>query len=123
MVRHSEPTSTGCSQWATSLLYSLCIIFWVITMCYEMSYLYIELLTQLSYLTYVGFLNTVQVPPKVKLFIWKACKNIVPTQTKLFDKGLSSSFSCQWCLEEPEMCSHICGAVSLLRMFGKVPQS
>jgi hypothetical protein len=26
-------------------------------MCYEVSYLYIGLLTQLSYLTYVGFLN------------------------------------------------------------------
>ena len=31
--------------------------FWMITMCYEVSYLYIGLLTQLSYLTYVGFLN------------------------------------------------------------------
>jgi hypothetical protein len=27
------------------------------TMCCEMSYLYIRLLIQLSYLTYVGFLN------------------------------------------------------------------
>jgi hypothetical protein len=27
VVRLCEPTSTGCSQWATSLLYSLCIIF------------------------------------------------------------------------------------------------
>ena len=29
----------------------------MITMCCEVSYLYIGLLTQLSYLTYVGFLN------------------------------------------------------------------
>ena len=58
VVRLCEPTSTGCSQWATSLLYSLCIIFWMITMCCKVSYLYIGLLTQLSYLTYVGFLNT-----------------------------------------------------------------
>ena len=57
MVRLYEPTSTECSQWATSLLYSLCIIFWMITMCCEVSYLYIKLLAQLSYLTYVGFLN------------------------------------------------------------------
>jgi hypothetical protein len=28
-------------------------------MCYEISYLYIGLLTQLSYLTYVGFLNKI----------------------------------------------------------------
>ena len=32
----------------------------MITMCCEVSYLYIELLTQLSHLTYVGFLNTIQ---------------------------------------------------------------
>ena len=32
-------------------------------MCYEVSYLYIGLLTQLSYLTYVGFLN---IPPQTQ---------------------------------------------------------
>ena len=32
-------------------------IFWMITICCEVSYLYIGLLTLLSYLTYVGFLN------------------------------------------------------------------
>ena len=63
VVRICEPTSTGCSQWATSLLYSLCIIFWMIAMCYEVSYLYIGLLTQPSYLTYVGFLN---IPPQTQ---------------------------------------------------------
>ena len=56
VVQLCESTSTGCSQWATFLLYSLCMIFWMITMCCEVSYLYIGLLTQLSYLTYVGFL-------------------------------------------------------------------
>ena len=55
VVRLYEPIFTGCSQWATSLFYSLCMIFWMITMCYEVSYLYI--LTQLSYLTYMAFLN------------------------------------------------------------------
>jgi hypothetical protein len=40
------------------LYYILCMIyFWIITICCEVSYLYIGLLTQLSYLTYVGFLN------------------------------------------------------------------
>ena len=38
---------------------SLCTIyFWMVTMCCEVSYLYIGLLTQPSYLTYVGFLNS-----------------------------------------------------------------
>jgi hypothetical protein len=63
VVRLCEPTSTGCSQWVTSLLYSLCIIFWMIIMCCEVSYLYIGLLTQLFYLTYVGFLN---IPPQTQ---------------------------------------------------------
>ena len=45
--RLCEPTSTGCSQYATSLLYLLCDIFWMTTMCCEVSYLYIRLLTQL----------------------------------------------------------------------------
>jgi hypothetical protein len=40
-----------------------CMIFWIITMCCEVSYLYIGLLTQLSYLTYVGFLN---IPPQTQ---------------------------------------------------------
>ena len=60
VVRLYEPTSTWCSQWATSLLYSLYDVIWMITMCCKVSYLYIELLVQLSYLTYVGFLNTVK---------------------------------------------------------------
>ena len=73
VVQLCESTSTGCSQWATSLLYSLCMIFWMITMCCEISYLYIGLLTQLFYLTYVGFLN---IPPQtqgvilVKPWVW-----------------------------------------------------
>ena len=66
VVRLCEPMSTGCSQWVTSLLYSLYIIFWMIIMCCKMSYLYIGLLTQLSYLTYVGFLN---IPPQTQSVI------------------------------------------------------
>jgi hypothetical protein len=29
--------------------------------------------------------------PKVKLFIWRACKNIFPTQTNLFGRGVSQN--------------------------------
>ena len=49
----------------------------------------------------------VQVPPKVKLFIWKACQNIIPTQTKLFEKGITHSYSCLWCEDEPETSDHV----------------
>uniref|UniRef100_A0A2N9G5C3 CCHC-type domain-containing protein n=1 Tax=Fagus sylvatica TaxID=28930 RepID=A0A2N9G5C3_FAGSY len=48
-----------------------------------------------------------QVPPKVRLFMWRACLDILPTKTKLFDKGLIHSVSCLWCEGEPESSSHI----------------
>lgn len=44
--------------------------------------------------------------PKVKLFILRACSNILPTQGNLFKRGVSNSFSCLWCEEEVEAASH-----------------
>ena len=41
-------------------------------------------------------------------FIWRTCRNILPTQTTtLFDKNISSSFSCQWYKDEPETGNHV----------------
>jgi hypothetical protein len=48
-----------------------------------------------------------QVAPKVKLFAWRACRNIVPTKTKLFEKGLTATSSCSWCMEEAETIDHV----------------
>ena len=48
-----------------------------------------------------------QVQPKVRLFIWKACKNIIPTQTNLFDRRISNTYTCLWCSEEAETCDHV----------------
>ena len=48
-----------------------------------------------------------QVQPKIRLFMWRACLDIIPTRTKLFDKGILHSFSCQWCETEPETSSHV----------------
>ena len=45
VIQLCEPTSTRCSQWVASLLYSLYMIFLMNTMYCEVSYLYIELLT------------------------------------------------------------------------------
>jgi hypothetical protein len=50
---------------------------------------------------------TAQVQPKIRLFIWRTCLDILPTKTKLFDKGLIHSVSCLWCEEEPETLSHV----------------
>jgi hypothetical protein len=47
------------------------------------------------------------VAPKIRNFVWRACRNILPTQTKLFDMKISSSFSCHWCEEEPETGDHV----------------
>jgi hypothetical protein len=48
-----------------------------------------------------------QVQPKIRLFMWRACLDILPTRTKLFDKGILHSFSCQWCETDPETSSHV----------------
>uniref|UniRef100_A0A2N9GC67 Reverse transcriptase zinc-binding domain-containing protein n=1 Tax=Fagus sylvatica TaxID=28930 RepID=A0A2N9GC67_FAGSY len=47
------------------------------------------------------------VQPKVKLFVWRACKNILPTQTNLFDRRVNSTYSCQWCEKEAKTSDHI----------------
>uniref|UniRef100_A0A2N9IE72 Reverse transcriptase zinc-binding domain-containing protein n=1 Tax=Fagus sylvatica TaxID=28930 RepID=A0A2N9IE72_FAGSY len=48
-----------------------------------------------------------RVQPKVKMFIWRACKNILPTQTNLFDRGVTQTFSCHWCEDEAETTDHV----------------
>ena len=48
-----------------------------------------------------------KVAPKIQNFVWRACRNILPTQTKLFYRKISSSFSCHWCEEEPETGDHV----------------
>ena len=50
---------------------------------------------------------SVQVAPKKKLFIWRACRNILPTQAKLYDKGITSSLTCRWCMDEAETVDHV----------------
>ena len=47
------------------------------------------------------------VTPKVKNFIWRACLDVLPTQTNLFDKGIVHCLSCRWCEEEAETVSHV----------------
>ena len=48
-----------------------------------------------------------QVQPKIRLFMWRACLDILPTRTKLFDRGVLHSFSCQWCEDAAETSSHV----------------
>jgi hypothetical protein len=48
-----------------------------------------------------------KVQPKIKLFIWCACQDILPTLANLFRQGVSYSYSCRWCEDELESSSHI----------------
>lgn len=50
---------------------------------------------------------SIKVPPKIKNFVWRVCRNILPTKTKLFDRKITSSYSCTWCLNEPETVDHV----------------
>ncbi len=47
------------------------------------------------------------VPPKIRTFMWRACKDILPTQTKLFDERCIHTFTCLWCCEEVETRDHV----------------
>jgi hypothetical protein len=50
---------------------------------------------------------SVKVPRKIKVFMWKACSNILPTCTKLFDRKIVSNYSCSVCGDAPETREHI----------------
>ena len=43
----------------------------------------------------------------MKIFLWRACKAILPTKANLFDKGISNSFSCVWCEDAVETGDHL----------------
>jgi hypothetical protein len=46
------------------------------------------------------------VQPKIRNFLWRACSNILPTRSKLFDKKISFTYSCSSCNEEAETTVH-----------------
>lgn len=45
--------------------------------------------------------------PKIRLFIWRACKNILPHAVELTRKRISSSLFCLHCKTEMETISHV----------------
>jgi hypothetical protein len=50
---------------------------------------------------------TLKVPAVVKVFLWKACNNLLPTQENLFKRKVSSDPLCPICGVEVETISHI----------------
>jgi hypothetical protein len=49
----------------------------------------------------------VQAPTVVKVFLWKACSNILPTNLKLFRKGITPYALCPICDLYEEMVEHV----------------
>lgn len=45
--------------------------------------------------------------PKIKNFIWKLCKNVVPTRCNLFKRKMADSNTCPVCQEATEDVEHL----------------
>ncbi|KAL5768296.1 hypothetical protein ACOSQ2_015079 [Xanthoceras sorbifolium] len=47
-----------------------------------------------------------QLPSKIKLFCWRACREALPTRACLFKKGIGVSKLCPLCFRDPESVDH-----------------
>lgn len=48
-----------------------------------------------------------QVPPKVKNFLWRACHDCLPTMVALEQRRVEVDFRCPVCWSEAEKVSHV----------------
>jgi hypothetical protein len=48
------------------------------------------------------------VPNAVKMYLWRACHNLLPTKANLFRRGVGNSKMCLVCLSKEEMVVHAC---------------
>ena len=48
-----------------------------------------------------------KVPPKVRMFLWKACSNCLPTRDKLHQRRVNVDTRCELCLQQTETVHHI----------------
>lgn len=58
------------------------------------------------------------VPPKVKVFVWRACSGILPTGQNLSVRLRKGIISCRWCGCDQESDKHIFFECELLSKFG-----
>ncbi|GAU38127.1 hypothetical protein TSUD_318140 [Trifolium subterraneum] len=49
----------------------------------------------------------IQAPPKIKNFIWRLCRNCIPTRTRLLQKGVNCPCNCVLCDDETEDSLHV----------------
>lgn len=48
-----------------------------------------------------------KVPPKVKTFLWRSCRNALPTRVRLQDRGVNCTKTCALCENEDEDSMHL----------------
>ncbi|KAK9988426.1 hypothetical protein SO802_028665 [Lithocarpus litseifolius] len=58
---------------------------------------------------------SINVPPKVRTFIWRACSNILPTKTNLFQRKMRVNPTCSMCGQHVETTEHILWECPLAR--------
>jgi hypothetical protein len=46
------------------------------------------------------------VPPAIKMFVWRACHNLLPTKTNLCQRGVCVEAQCPICLQKEETIEH-----------------
>lgn len=57
----------------------------------------------------------IEAPPKVKNFVWRVCRNCLPTRSRLGDKGVNCRSLCCCCDNNIETSCHLFFACSLSR--------
>ena len=50
---------------------------------------------------------TLNVPPKVRNFLWRACSNILPTRENLHRRKVAVDPLCEFCKKQPETVCHV----------------
>ena len=66
-----------------------------------------EASSNLSSRKFWNLLWSILTPRKIQLFLWKTAHDILPTNKNLFSRGISSSYSCGVCHEDPESIQHL----------------
>ena len=50
---------------------------------------------------------SVNVPPKVRMFVWRACSNILPTRDNLHRRKTKIDPQCEFCCQQLEFAAHL----------------
>ncbi|KAL5798070.1 hypothetical protein ACOSQ2_002890 [Xanthoceras sorbifolium] len=62
---------------------------------------------------------TLQIPSKIKIFYWRACREALPTRGCLFKRGIGDSNLCPFCSRVPESVDHALWGCKASRSYWK----